>query len=134
MHIDTSTQSNHIKVIDRSETGIDNFVEIHVSGKLDKTDYEVFVPRMELIMREHDVLRMLVVLEEFEGWTAGGLWEDIKFDTKHYNDVERLAIVGDKKWHEMMSKVCKPFTTAEVRYYPLCDLETARGWLQDTVA
>ena len=33
------------------------------------------------------------------GWDAGALWEDIKFDIKHFADIERLAMVGEKKWH-----------------------------------
>ena len=34
----------------------------------------------------------------FQGWDAGAAWEDLKFDLKHFGDIERLAMVGDKKW------------------------------------
>ena len=55
---------------------------------------------------------MLVRLHDFHGWTAGALWEDIKFDLKHFAHIERLALVGDRKWEAGMAVFCKPFTTA----------------------
>jgi len=33
----------------------------------------------------------------FHGWDAGALWEDIKFDIKHFGDIERLADGRDKE-------------------------------------
>jgi hypothetical protein len=43
------------------------------------------------------------------------LWEDIKFSVKHFADIERLAMVGDKKWQRGMAAFCKPFTKATIR-------------------
>ncbi len=51
-------------------------------------------------------------LEEKLGWSAGAAWEDCKFDLKHFNHIERLAIVGETKWEKGMSVFCRPFMTA----------------------
>jgi hypothetical protein len=59
----------------------------------------------------------------------GALWEDLKFDFKHFNDIERLAIVGESKWHEGMAWFCKPFTTAKVRYFGVDEAVDAREWV-----
>jgi hypothetical protein len=75
-------------------------------------------------------LRLLVILEDFNGWTAGALWEYIKFDIKHFRDIERIAIVGEKRWHEAMALFCKPFTTAAVKYFHQFELSDAPEWLQ----
>ena len=37
---------------------------------------------------------MLFDMTDFHGWDAGAAWEDIKFDIKHFADIERLAMVG----------------------------------------
>ena len=42
-------------------------------------------------------------MKDFHGWDAGALWEDIKFDLKHFSDIERVAMVGEKKWQKGMS-------------------------------
>ena len=91
-------------------------LSVTLHGKLTKSDYEDFVPEVESALNEHGKVRMLVRLVDFGGWSAGGLWEDIKFDLRHFSDIERLAIVGDKGWEAAMAVFCKPFTTAKIRY------------------
>lgn len=102
---------------------------VKASGKLTTEDYEKFGPKVEALIREHGKIRILVELADFHGWSAGALWEDIKFDIKHFRDIERLALVGDKKWEKGMATFCKPFTTAEVRYFDSRQLEDAQRWI-----
>ena len=107
-----------------------NVLEVQVSEKLDQDDYEAFGPAVEQLIEEHGKINVLFVMHEFHGWTAGALWEDVKFDAKHFNDIERLAMVGDRKWEKGMATFCKPFTTAEVRWFDLEDLRHAREWVK----
>jgi len=109
-------------------------LEVHVSGKLTKEAYQQFVPAVDAQIREQGKLRILFVMKDFHGWTAGAVWEDLKFDLKHWKDIERLAIVGDKKWEQGMVTFCKPFTKAEIRYFDMAQLEDARQWLGETAA
>ena len=62
---------------------------------------------------------------------AGTLWQEIRFDVKHLRDIERLALVGGKKWEKGMAIFCKPFTTAKVRYFDRARTDEARKWLQE---
>lgn len=102
---------------------------VHVSGKLAKSDYEHLVPEFERLCRLHGKLNVLFDMTGFHGWTAGALWEDIKFDLTHFGDIERLAMVGDKKWQEGMATFCKPFTKATIRYFEHTDSVEAKKWL-----
>jgi hypothetical protein len=38
--------------------------------------------------------------------------------------------VGDRRWERAMSVVCKPFTTAKIRYFDRKDIDEARAWLE----
>ena len=69
---------------------------VRASGKLSQEDYDHFVPEVDRLIREGKI-RLLFEMQDFHGWEAGALWEDIKFDVKHFGDIERLALVGDKK-------------------------------------
>jgi hypothetical protein len=106
-----------------------NVMEVHLNGTLTKEDYARFVPDTEALISEHDKIRLLVILDDFHGWDAGALWEDIKWDAKHFNHVERIAIVGETKWEKWMTGFCKPFTTAKVRYFDQGEIVAARSWL-----
>jgi len=114
------------------EQVVGNVFEVSVSGKLAKEDYEHFVPLMEEAIRQHGKVRLLVIMHDFHGWSAGALWQDIKFDVKHFNHIERLALVGESKWEHGMSVFCKPFTTASVRYFDRSDTQAARDWIAST--
>ena len=104
-------------------------IVVHISERLTKADYEHFVPEFERILQQHGKPRLLFDMTGLHGWDAGALWEDIKFDIKHFSDIERLAIVGEKKWQHGMATFCKPFTTATIRYFDHADATEARKWL-----
>ena len=104
-------------------------LKVTIDGKLDSEDYSHFVPLVKDLIQQHGKLNLLVILHEFHGWTAGALWEDIKFDVQHYDDIEKLAIVGDKQWESGMAKFCKPFTSAEIRYFEREQLAQAQEWI-----
>jgi len=104
-------------------------LEIQLTGKLAKQDYEHFVPAVERLVKDHGKIRLLVEMHDFHGWTAGALWRDFDFEAKHFSDIERMAIVGETKWQHGMSIFCKPFTTASIRYFDHAAIDQARAWL-----
>jgi hypothetical protein len=104
-------------------------LDIHVSGKLEKADYEHFVPEFERLVRQHGTLRVLFDMTGFHGWEVAAAWEDTKFAMNHFGDIERLAMVGEKRWQHGMAMFCKPFTKATVRYFDHADAAEARKWL-----
>ena len=105
---------------------------IQLSGKLTREDYGHLVPAMELLIKKHGKISLLVRLHDFHGWTVGAFWEDLKFDVKHFRDFERLAVVGEKKWHKRMAQLCKPFTTAKIRYFDQSQAAEALEWVKGT--
>src|ERR1700690_847042 len=109
-----------------------NPLVVHVSGKVAKADYEHFVPEFERLVRQHGKLRVLFDMTGLHGWTAGALWEDTKFAMHHFRDIDRLAVVGEKKWQEGMATFCKPFTKATIRYFDHADAVAARKWLDES--
>jgi hypothetical protein len=103
---------------------------LKLTGKLTKEDYAHFLPAVESRIKQHGKVRMLVQMHDFHGWEMAALWEDIKFDMKHFHDIERLALVGDRKWEAGMAAFCKPFTTAQVRYFDESKAAEAMTWVQ----
>ena len=106
-------------------------LEIHVSEKLLADDYKRFVPEFERLIEKHGKLDVLFEMEDFHGWSAGALWEDTKFALHHFNDIERLAIVGEKKWQKDLASFSKPFTKATVRYFDHTEAFKARKWFDE---
>jgi len=104
-------------------------LEVALMGTLVGEDYELLVPAVKGLVERHGKIRMLVVMHDFHGWTPGGLWVDTKFAAQPFGEIEKLAVVGETRWQKGMTAFCKPFTTAEVRYFDYPGLDKARAWL-----
>ncbi len=112
-----------------NETNAGEVLEVQVSGKLEHEDYQHFVPEFERLLKQHGKLRVLFEMVDFHGWAGVAMWDDIKFDVKHFSDIDRLALVGDRKWEKGMSVFCRPFTTAKIRYFDHTAMDDARAWV-----
>jgi hypothetical protein len=111
------------------EVAADDVLALRLSGKLDAQAYEAFVPIIEQRIATEGSVRMLVELVDFHGWDAGALWADTKFAARHFSDISRLALVGDKAWEKGMAYFCKPFTRAKVRYFDRSERDAAITWV-----
>ena len=104
-------------------------LEVQASGKLGHDDYVHFAPEVERLVKEHGKIDILFEMTDFHGWKARAAWDDLKFGIKHYSDLKRLAVVGDKRWERAMCVVCRPFSKAKIRYFDRKAIDEARSWL-----
>ena len=107
-----------------------NIVVMRASGKLTDDDYEVFVPYMEHLIDRWGRLRMLFLMDEFEGWDLASAWEEFKFELKHMKDLKRVAVVGENTWEQWATKLSKIFTGTDVRWFERSKADEARTWIE----
>ncbi|MEJ2501780.1 MAG: STAS/SEC14 domain-containing protein [Gemmatimonadota bacterium] len=107
-----------------------DLIEILVRGTLEAADYDRLVPELERLAAERGALRVYIELSDFGGWEPEGLWRELKFDATHQDDLDRVAIVGEKAWEEWGTKLSKPFFKAETRYFTRGQEDRARAWLR----
>jgi hypothetical protein len=107
-----------------------DLIAVMVTGKLDKADYDSLLPEAEEKLRRYGKVSVYWEMVDFDGWQLSGLWPELKFDIKHLNDFNRVALVGGKKWESMIASVAKPFTTAEIRFFDLSEREQAMAWVK----
>jgi hypothetical protein len=105
-------------------------LELQIDQKLEKDDYLEFTPLAEAKIAEFGNINLLIKLSDFNGWSPGAMWEDLKFDARHYSDVDRLALVSESESDEWMATVSKPFTSANVKHFLEEDLDRARRWVR----
>jgi hypothetical protein len=110
-----------------------NVLGYRIRGKLTEADYrDVLVPEMEKAMKEHPKIRVVWVMETFEGWTVGGAWEDLLLGLK-FTAVEKMATVIDESWDEWMTPLFQVFTTltrTELRFFKKERLTEAWEWIR----
>lgn len=105
-----------------------NVLGVKASGKLTHADYQQLVPKLEERIKEHGRVRVLVELEDCQGWDdLDAAWDDLKLWLKHRRDVERCAVVGERKWQERVIQLSWPFFTKH--YFDKAELEQAWEWV-----
>lgn len=104
-------------------------IEVIAEGKMLKSDYDMLVPAIEDRIERHGKINLILNLSHFKGWSLAAIWEELKFDFKHYHHVNRLALVAENPDREWMARISRPFTAAEVEFFPLDAHETARQWV-----
>jgi hypothetical protein len=105
---------------------------VRAVGKLVKADYLPFVAEFERRVQKPRKQHVLFDMTGLQGWDAGAAWEDLKLDVKHFADIDRLAMIGDKKWQHGMAIAFKPFTKAATRYFDETESAEARKWLEES--
>ncbi len=111
---------------------VPNVLAIRASGKLTDADYKAFLPRLEVLIREHGKISLLVELEDFEGWETKAAWDDLDFGLAHDRDFEHIAIVGDQSWQHWMTMLSTLFTHTPLRFFPREELARAWEWVNET--
>jgi SpoIIAA-like len=102
-----------------------------VRGRLDKEDYNEFVPQLEWQITYAGKISLLIELIDFRGWTPPAFWEDIKFAVKHFDDIDKIAVIGGgNPWERGMTSFFKPFTRAKVRFFTAREKQKARAWIE----
>ena len=68
-------------------------------------------------------------MRNFDGWTPQGFWRDLKIDVNSLGNLRKVAIVGEKKWQEVMTDILKPFTSADAKYFEEAQAAEAKTWI-----
>src|SRR5688572_6535335 len=103
-----------------------------ISGKLTQPELGALQDAAGDILKKHGKTRLLILTDNFDGWERGGDWGDLSFSIEHDKHIEKMAIVGEKKWEALVLL----FTSKGLRRFPIeyfqpADIVKARAWLAE---
>ncbi len=107
-----------------------NVYAVRVSGKLSHEDYQKFLPDLEDLIKSDEKIALLIELDDFHGAEIAAVKDDFNFSLKYNEAFEKIAIVGEKKWHRWMTLLSIPFIKGEIKYFNRIDLQDAWDWLR----
>ena len=110
-----------------AENGI---ITLKVSGKLTQPELALAQRTMGVILRMKGKMSILVLTENFQGWDKKGDWGDMSFQNVYDQNMEKMAIVGHKKWKDLAVMFTgKGLRRCLVEYFPPEDAVQAKAWL-----
>lgn len=108
----------------------DNVYRLDVRGTLRKSDLDRCQDVLAGEIGRIGSVRLLFVLDGFEGWEPHADWNDLTFYVKHGDSIERIAIVGHERWRaEALMFAAADLRRAPVEFFPEEGAANARAWL-----
>jgi hypothetical protein len=112
----------------RREEG--DFMVLQIGGLLRKAEMDAALGAEARKWGPSTGIRVLVTVEDFEGFERGADWGDISFLVRHDHQIDKIAIVADPKWEsEMLVFAGAGFRKGQVKFFPRNQLAQARAWL-----
>jgi len=108
-----------------------NTVTLKVSGKLAQSELAAAQKNAVEVLQKEGKKRVMVVVENFQGWGKGD-WGDLSGQTALDEQIDRMAIVGDKKWEDLaLLFVGKGIRHIDIEYFSAADAAKAQAWLAE---
>ena len=108
----------------------DNIYRVELGGTLLKKDLDRCQEQLVGEIGRIGPVRLLFVLQGFEGWERGSNWNDLSFYVGYGDRIERIAIVGPERWRdETMMFAAADLRRAPVEFFNEDALSGARTWL-----
>ncbi|WP_226649126.1 STAS/SEC14 domain-containing protein [Microbulbifer variabilis] len=107
------------------------FLTLRARGKLTHEDYQTMVPMLNSALAgvENPKIDCLMDASELEGWEPRAAWDDLKLGLSHGRDFNRVAVISDKRWMKIASKVGSWFIGGEYKVFDSED--SAMAWLRE---
>lgn len=110
------------------DTDSDSVIGFKISGDVTKSDYDVLNPAVSSAIDSNGSVNVLLDLTDFE-WEKIEAWKsDLKFGKEFHDKIERMAIVGDKKWEKYLSDLAGGFYAQSSEFFETDD--DALTWLK----
>jgi hypothetical protein len=110
----------------------DDIFVLRFSGILKRSE---FAAEQSVLARNTTVgskIRLLVILENFEGWERGADWNDLDFMISHGDKISKIAIVAEPRWETLgLAFAGAGVRRAPVRFFLPNELEQTRSWLAE---
>jgi|KBSMisStaDraftv2_1062788.scaffolds.fasta_scaffold488975_2 hypothetical protein len=114
------------EILDNTE----EVLTIRISGKLRQSELVTAQKNAAAILRKRGGSRLLVLAEKFDGWEKGGDWGNLSGQEQLDAQIDRMAIVGEKRWEDVaLLFTGKGLRHIEIEYFSPTDLPRARSWL-----
>ena len=87
------------------------------------------LPKLEAFIARHGEIRMVEVVDEFEGFDVSTMLDGLKFDYQHLRNITHVAVVSDIGWIGVLTRAASMVMPISMKVFPKSELEAARDWV-----
>jgi hypothetical protein len=108
----------------------DGVLAVKPIGDLTADDYrDVLEPAVDAMLAEQGALRAVIVLgPEWNGTTAGAVWQDLRIGLSKITKWKRCAVVTNRDWIEHATRAFAWMKPAAIKVFALDEVDAAMTW------
>jgi len=114
-----------IKILERSKG---NVFGLEASGDISKEEILAVEARLDEAIKEYGKINWLYVIKSFEYASLGAMYADMMWLLKNIKQFDKMAVVGNKKWEEILVKA-DSLIFGE-KYFDLSELDKAWEYVE----
>ena len=98
-------------------------------GEIQASDYtDTLLPALRGVLDRGEDVRVVLVFEQWDGMSAGAVWEDLKLGVEHLTRWKKIALVTDVSWMIDVTRLFGWMTPGDLKHFPLAEQEAAVAW------
>lgn len=98
--------------------------------KLEKEDVEHVHDDLKEAISASDSVRFFADMRHLSEVEPEAILEDLKLTREYLGDIERFAVVGDKRWQSWLTGMTDKLARGEARYFDPDHLDEAEAWVR----
>lgn len=113
----------------------ESILVLHPEGPLEAADFTMLANQLDAYLEGHEKLRgVLVRAKSFPGWkNFDALLAHLKFVKEHHREIEKIAVVADGTFANIIPSMAKLFVHAEIKHFSIEHEDDAWNWLRSGI-
>jgi hypothetical protein len=109
---------------------LEGVLTVRITGMLSQPELARVQKAAAAIIENQGKGRFLVIVDDFLGTEKEGDWGDVSFQARYDPMIEKIAIVGDRRFEDLaLMFVGKGVRRVAIEYFQPNELAKARVWL-----
>ncbi|WP_078592779.1 STAS/SEC14 domain-containing protein [Evansella clarkii] len=106
-------------------------VAVEFEGKTMKDDMEELEAHIEEKFPGEEKFKIFAFIHDMKNATFQGMTEGMKFDTKYWKRIRKVAVVSEqKKWKQVISDIGNYWPGVKIKHFEYEEKEAAWEWLK----
>ena|SRR5665647_1000682 len=112
----------------------DGILVLNPGGPLEVADFTALANHVDAYLEQQGTLRgVLIRAKSFPGWkNFGALLAHLKFLKEHHQGIEKVAVVADGAFANIMPNIANHFVHAQVQHFDITREDAALTWLKQS--
>lgn len=108
-----------------------NIISLRADGEISKNDYKELEPIVDSMVEHYGDIKVLLDVKDLDKIKFDAFFEDFKMAVKHYNDFQKIAILGANDVEKHVFRMTRYLIPSKVQTFPSQEFAEAVTWLNN---